>query len=166
MKTLRIKLAHEQKARALVSAARYETTLGGVQGVLSATKAGQHTADGGRLFFYVTVEDDVQQVVTESATNIGAEVEELDALPQIDECLNCGNVADKSLAVCPNCHFREIAACPHCGNDVARVAYVEVAADLFSCPVCRTHVRLDYADPLFDEHGRYNEPPVRVEEAG
>lgn len=166
MKTLRVKLAAEPKAQALVTAARYEVTLAETPGVLLRTRAGQHTAEGGRLFFYVTIEDGVQQAVVQAATDLGAEVEELEAIPRIDECLNCGNVADKHLAVCPNCHFREIASCPHCGTDVARVAYAEIGTDLFACPVCNTHVRLVYADPLWDEQGKYSEPPVLVEEAG
>jgi hypothetical protein len=166
LKTLRITLAAQPKVAALASATQFETALGKTNGVLSRSRAGEHTAESGRLFFYVTVEDDAQQGVTVGATNIGARVEELDAIPQIDECLNCGNVADKPLAVCPNCHFREIASCPNCGNGVPRVAYVEVAGDLFACPVCNTHVRLVYADPLWNEDGKYNEPPVRVVEAG
>jgi hypothetical protein len=166
LKTLRITLAEQPKVAALASATKFEVALAGTKGVLSRSRAGEHTAEGGRLFFYVTLDDDAQQAVGDEAANIGAQVEELGAIPKVDECLNCGNVADKPLAVCPNCHFREIAACPHCGTDVPRVTYVEAAGDLFSCPACNTHVRLVYADPLWNQDGKYSEPPVRVVEPG
>ncbi len=65
MKTLRIKLPAQPEGRAYVSAVRYEMEFAGDSGLLSRTKAGQHTAEGGRLFFYVTIEDWAQQAVTE-----------------------------------------------------------------------------------------------------
>lgn len=165
MKNLRIRLRSQAKADALRTAARFEATLTHADGVMSRTKAGQHTAENGQLFFYVTVEDDAVQTVGDEARNIGGTVEELEAVPQVDECLNCGNVADEPLAICPNCHFCEISPCPRCGTNIARVAYRTVEGDLFSCPKCDAHVRLTYVEPLWDDDGRYNQPVVVVTEA-
>ncbi len=159
--------ANADKKDALMSAVLYEQTLLDAPGVQSITRAGQHTAADGRLFFYVSVDDDAKGALVEAATDVGAAIAELPLLPKVDECLNCGNVADKPVAVCPNCNFREISPCPSCKTDVARQDYVDVPGDLFACPFCRAHVRLRYADPIWDKEGKYNEPVVIVkQEAG
>jgi hypothetical protein len=167
VKTLRVKLAFQaDKKNALVSAARYESELRATPSVHSTTRAGQHTAADARLFFYAEVDADALAAIVAAATAAGSEVEELPSRPDLDECLNCGNVPDKPVAVCPNCHFREIAACPSCGRDIARQDYVDVAGDLFSCPECNASVRLVYAEPLWNAAGTYSEPVVLVRPEG
>lgn len=79
-----------------------------------------------------------------------------------EECLNCGNVADRQHAVCPACQHREIAPCPKCGTDVPRTEYVPAEGNLVHCPHCRTRVRLRWAAPLWTESGFYVEPIIHV----
>jgi hypothetical protein len=166
VKTLRIMMpAGPHKATALIAAAKYRNAVTLIDGLKSMTNAGQHTAADGRLFFYVTLETGAYKPLVDATGLAGAYIDELQSIPSIDECLNCGNVADAPVAVCPNCHFREIAPCPFCGTDVAREAYVGSGNDLFACPACAKKVRLIFADPVWNAQGKYNEPVVLVRKA-
>ena len=81
------------------------------------------------------------------------------------ECVNCGNISPQLVTVCPTCSLRDIDPCPYCNNEVARLAYIPVAGDLFKCPVCHRRVRFQFNDPLFDTSGHCNQPLVQVSPA-
>ena len=96
-------------------------------------------------------------IVGDNATYESAE------LSALDECANCGNVADAPSAVCPNCDYREIAKCPNCGSDVARQEYTDLPGDLCDCPKCGQHLRMRFNEPLWNQDGTLNQPAVVLE---
>lgn len=162
---IRITLPYSpEKTDSLRSAYALSARLQDDQRLVGLTRPGEHTDTRNRLFFYADLTDDGESLV-EELRNGGNEVERIAVRPQVDECINCGNVAETPTAVCPNCDFREIAACPHCNVSVPRQRYVDIAEHLFTCPRCGTRVRLEYNEPVWDEHGYYRQPVILVLEA-
>lgn len=81
------------------------------------------------------------------------------------ECINCGHIPPELEAVCSKCGFRDIEPCPYCNNEIARLAYIPVRAEVFRCPMCHHKVRFQFHEPLSDANGKYNQPLVLVSAA-
>lgn len=121
----------------------------------------EHIRTDGRSYIDV----DASQEAVEAAigeTDVG-DVEYEDAtLSAVDECLNCGNVADKPFCKCPSCGHVEIAPCAYCGENVPRLEYRDAEGELSRCPRCGERVRMAFKDPLWRDDGTLNEPVVEV----
>lgn len=138
----------------------------GLEAKGAETLKGEYVRNDGRLYLDVEAPSQLLELrhLSELAADEGIEiaVEEVQATPEVEECLNCGNVPEAPFAVCANCGFREISPCPHCHTDVSRTAYTTAGSGIFQCPVCHTRVRLAYNEPIWRDDGRYNEPAVVV----
>jgi hypothetical protein len=131
-------------------------------GLVEGAPLGAHRDRDGRLFFTFRFRGDVKRVRAAVDPTLGAVVEETRDV-DADECVNCGNrPGDPFPTICPNCKFRDISPCPSCGQEVPRRSYDNVAGDLFRCPRCKTHVRMEFNPDLFDETGHLREPAVVV----
>ena len=123
--------------------------------------------DGDRNAYFEFATDrlpEVERVLREYGYNGRAKVEVIQE-GSGTECVNCGFIAPDLVTVCPKCHFRDIDRCPYCNNETARLAYTSVGGDVFKCPNCGRRVRFQFADPLLDDRGNYNQPLVRVNPA-
>jgi hypothetical protein len=128
---------------------------------------GAHRSEAGRLYFELETDDPDHLTVVVRKAESDAVVSVLSHEPESDECINCGNrTGGMQPAVCPACAFHEISDCPHCGHANARASYRRAEGDLFQCPHCNRRVRLQFADPLFNEDGTYRQPVVTVIRAG
>lgn len=127
-------------------------------GLVQGAPLGAHRDGEGRLFFRFRGNlEEVRAAVDAESQAFVEEVRDADA----DECVNCGNrPGDPFPTVCPNCAFRDITPCPNCTREVPRREYLDVAGNLFRCPHCNAHVRMEFNASLFDSSGRINEPAV------
>ena len=81
-----------------------------------------------------------------------------------EACQNCGSRAAPVLpTVCPTCGHRDIDPCPSCQAEVPRQEYVWISGDLFRCPRCNHHLRLQINPDLLKKDGTLNEPVVVTE---
>jgi hypothetical protein len=162
---LRITLPKKgNKKHELLAVRAAHTQVLGVAGVKRASLGGEHTRLDGSMYFDVIAND--RASVEQAVGGAGGVVQEVEEPLDISECLNCGNIAEKEAAVCPNCQFRDVSPCPHCSVEIPRKSYVTLSGDLHQCPNCKTYVRLVFNDPLWHADGAYNQPVVRVLLAG
>lgn len=144
----------------LLVARRFVTACSGVLSVLR----GEHVRFDGAIYVLVegtktSIEDVMGSIIVHPSVTTSVE-----APPQqvLDECLNCGNIADEPYATCPACDFNEIAPCPHCETSVPRTSYLPDTGDISRCPQCSKRVRLRFADPMWTDDGYYVQPVVEV----
>jgi hypothetical protein len=131
-------------------------------GLVEGAPLGAHRDRDGRVFFTFRFRGDIKRVRAAVDPLLEAFVEVTRAT-DTDECVNCGNhPGDPLPTVCPNCKYRDISPCPSCRQEVPRQNYDTVAGDLFRCPRCNAHVRMELNPGLFDETGRLREPAVFV----
>jgi hypothetical protein len=162
-KLFRVSLPQEDdRVKALQAARRLERDLAGIEGAVSVTRAGQHMSSDSRLFFYFRVARSAVDSLRDIAAAHNASLVPLPAVPRVDDCPNCGNVAEKSVAVCPTCKFREISACPICHKDSGRQEYRGERSDSQTCPRCGGAVALEYNPTIWLKDGRFNQPIVCV----
>lgn len=124
----------------------------------------EHVRKDGRVYIDAKSSEDVARAVVGAVVTAAVDYEPAETR-QIDECLNCGNIADLPSAVCPNCEYRDIAPCPSCRHDVARQEYEDVHGDISRCPKCHTRVRMSLCDPMWLPNGLLNQPAVIVVQA-
>jgi hypothetical protein len=131
-------------------------------GLVEGAPLGAHRDRNGRPFFIFRFRGDIKRVREALDPMLEALVEVTDEADS-DECINCGNrPGDPLPTVCRNCEFRDISPCPSCRQEVPRQSYDTVAGDLFRCPRCNAHVRMEFNPNLFDEAGHLREPAVFV----
>ncbi len=79
-------------------------------------------------------------------------------------CAKCGFLAGY-VTVCPSCGHRDIDPCPQCRQEVPRERYEMDSGDLFMCPHCRAHVRMEFNPRLGSPDEPLAEPVVLVHQA-
>lgn len=129
---------------------------------------GTHRDANGRAYFEfeTSMPDHARDVLAEHGYADRVTLQEVPPQESGEACMNCGNVAGPTLpAVCPSCKFRDISPCPVCRHDVPRQKYLIVHGDLFTCPNCRSRVRLMFNDDMFAADGSLNSPLTLVEPA-
>jgi hypothetical protein len=120
--------------------------------------------DQDRNAYFEFVTDRLQQVQRVLQAQNYTNVAKVDVIAEAagTECVNCGNISPDLVTQCPTCNFRDIDPCPYCKQEIARLAYIPIAGDLFKCPSCHKRVRFQFHDPLFDANGHYCQPLVLV----
>jgi hypothetical protein len=131
-----------------------------------STHATQRDGDGNAFIEFVTdYLDEVNRVRNDYGYADRTDIAE-EYLGEGSECVNCGNVPNQPVAVCPVCGFQDIEPCPYCETEVARLDYIPISGGLFKCPIpnCGRRVRLRLND-IIDTNGQIGQPLVHVSPA-